>query len=164
MGLVDIIIIALSLVGFYLGWREGLIASLLRLIGSVLVFVIAYMLKTPISLALMESCPFISFGGVFEGVTSLNIMLYEGISFVLCIIVLSIILKVLIKVSGVFNDVFNTNFVTGMPNKIAGGLLGFVRFFTIAFFITFIASIIPQSTNYVYSSNLGPVILDKTPI
>lgn len=161
---VDIIIIILLGVGLFEGYKSGLINSLLRLVGSVLVFVLSYALKGPLSIFLMEKMPTLNFSGVFTGISSLNVMVYEAIAFIILSVVFGIVLNILIRLSGVFNKILNSSFITGIPNKILGAALGFVRLYIFVFIVVFVLSLIPQTTKTIKDSYLPPIILKQTPI
>lgn len=163
MNLIDIAIIIVLIIGAYRGWRYGLFRSLISLVGTVLVFVLAYYLKNPLSTLLYENLPFFNFGGIFSGITSFNILVYEGISYLICVILLSVILKVTIKLTGIVDKLVNLTVIFTLPSKIIGLILGAFEFFIFAFIALFIMAQIPKTSPYVNKSNLGHNILTKTP-
>ena len=79
------------------GFKRGVFKQLVTTVGFVLVVVLAFYLKNPIAEFLSLHLPFFTFGGDFANVTSMNIILYQLISFILVVIVLQSILNVLIK-------------------------------------------------------------------
>lgn len=160
----DIIIVILFIIGFLEGWKRGLLTSLVKLLSSILIFILAFLLKGPISLIFIEHLPFISFGGIFAGITSLNVILYEGLAFLLCVIILSIIFKILLKFTGVINKILNATIILGLPNKLGGAIVNFIRYYIIVFIIIFIISLIPKTSKYVLESNLSSIMLNKTPV
>lgn len=164
MVVLDIVIVILFIVSFLEGWKKGLLTSLVKLLSSILIFILAFLLKGPISLIFIEHLPFISFGGIFAGITSINVILYEGLAFLLCIIILSIIFKILLKFTGVINKLLNATIILGLPNKLGGAIINFLRYYIIAFIIVFIISLIPKTSKYVLEANLSNNMLNKTPI
>lgn len=164
MVVLDIIIIILFLISFLEGWKRGLLTSVVKLLSSILIFILAFLLKGPISLIFIEHLPFISFGGLFAGITSINVILYEGLAFFTCVLVLSIIFKILLKFTGVINKLLNATIILGLPNKLGGAIVNFLRYYIIAFIIIFILSLIPKTSKYVLESNLSNTMLNKTPI
>ena len=96
----DIILIILLILGALECWKKGLLTSVVKLVSSILIFALAIILKTPISLILIDNLPFFSFGGIFKDITTLNIVLYEGIAFLICIFVLTLIFNILLKFTG----------------------------------------------------------------
>ncbi len=164
MIILDIIIVLLLGLSLLEGWRKGLITSLIKLVSSILIFVLAYLLKGPISLILIEHLPFISFEGLFAGITSLNVVVYEGIALILSFIILSLIFKIIIKLSGIVNRLINATIILSLPNKLGGALINFIRYYIIIFLILFIINIIPATNKYVVDSQIAPKILNETPV
>ena len=161
---IDIVIIIIFILGFLEGWRKGLLTSAINFLSSILIFVLALILKGPISLILIEHLPFITFGGIFEGITTINIILYEGIAFFIAIAILTILFRILIKLTGVLNKVINATIILGLPNKIGGAIINLLRYYIIAFVIIFIVSLIPKTSALVKESYISDNILNKTPI
>lgn len=164
MIVIDIIIIIVFLLGIYEGWKKGTLTSLLKLIGSILIFVLAFYLKGPVTSILVNYLPFISFGGIFEGITSFNIVLYEGLAFFICVVVLSLIFKLILKLSGGINKLINATIILGLPNKLLGALLNLIRYYIITFIVLFIATLIPITSSYIKETTLGDSIVNQTPI
>jgi len=161
---VDLIIIILLAIGFLEGWKKGLLTSVVKLVSAILIFALALLLKNPISLILIEHLPFFSFGGIFKDITTLNIVLYEGIAFLICIFVLGIVFNILLKITGVLNKFINATIILGLPNKLGGGIVNTLRFFIITFIVLFVASLIPQTSKYVKETRVADGILNNTPV
>ena len=92
MNVLDIIIIIFILFGAVLGFKRGFTKELLKAVGFILVLVLAYFFKNPLSVFMYEHLPFFEFG-ILKNVEILNILIYEGIAFLICVVVLSIILS-----------------------------------------------------------------------
>ena len=73
MNIIDYIIIIILLLHIFKGFKSGLLVSLINVVGMILVFVISFYLKGPISIFLYEKLPFLSFAGIFKGVVAVNI-------------------------------------------------------------------------------------------
>lgn len=162
--ILDIIILLIIVIGLLIGWKLGILTSALNLFSSILVFVVAYLIKGPVSLILIEHLPFISFDGIFSGITTLNVMLYEGIAFVICVLVLGILCKILLSITKIFNKLINATVILGLPNKLGGAIINGLKYFVYAFVIIFVLSLIPSTTTYVKNSTLSKSILNNTPI
>ena len=91
MGLVDVLIIIFILIGGALGWKRGVIKEAASALGIVLITVLSFIFKNPLSIILYENLPFFKFGGIFKGVTVLNIALYELIAFLIVFSILMIL-------------------------------------------------------------------------
>ncbi|MDE5630883.1 MAG: CvpA family protein, partial [Bacilli bacterium] len=58
MNLLDLVAIIVIIIGAYRGWKYGGFSTVISLIGTLLVFVLAYYMKNPISTLLYENMPF----------------------------------------------------------------------------------------------------------
>ncbi len=148
MSLLNIVLLIILALGFYIGWKQGILTSAIKLLESFLIFILSYLLKGPISLILIEHLPFISFNGLFSGITSINIIIYEGLAFIITTVVLTIIFKLLLKFTGLFNKLLNSTIILGLPNKLGGAIINFLRYYIIVFILIFILSMIPQASKY----------------
>lgn len=164
MSIIDIIVITILIIGGIVGYKEGAISSILHMIGALVVFILSFYLKGPLSMVLFELFPFNIHSGLFAGVSSINFLVYEGISFLILEIVLSIILKIIIRFSGIFNKLINKTIILALPNKLIGAFFGVLRYFIFGFFILFLCSFIPQTSKYIKESNVSMTILNNTPI
>lgn len=164
MNIIDILILVLILYGVYKGFKYGGFSAAISLFGSLLVFVLAYFLKNPISTLLYENLPFFSFGGVFSGISSVNILIYEGIAYAFCIFVLSFLLKVILKVTGIVDKFINLTFILTIPSKILGLLFGGLQYYIYAFILVFVIAQLPFTAKYYNDSEIGPWITKNTPI
>lgn len=164
MNVVDIIIIIFLLFGALLGFKRGFTKQLLYCVGLIGIVILAFILKNPVSILLYENLPFFKFGGIFKGVTVLNILVYEILSFFLVLAILMIILKVLMLVSSIFEKFLNMTIILGIPSKILGALLGVIENFMISFIALYILSLPVLNINIVEQSKFKDAILTKTPI
>ena len=76
MNILDAVIITILIVGVLGGMSRGLIKQAVLLIGLVVCLVFAFSLRTPIATFMYEYLPFFKFGGLFSGVSIINILLY----------------------------------------------------------------------------------------
>lgn len=162
--IVDSILILFLLLGAVLGFKKGAIKSLVALIGTVVVVVVAYYLKNPVAELLLDYCPFLKFGGAWTGLVTLNILLYEAIAYLLVFVVLSSILSLLIKVSGILETILKMTIILGIPSKIIGAVLGFLEALVFSFIVLFVLLQFNATSKMVSDSTLARSIIDKTPI
>ena len=101
MLLVDVIIIGILVCGVLLGFKRGVFKSAVTFVGAIIVFVLAFQLKNPVSNLMSSVLPFFQFGNMFKGITVINILLYEIIAFLLVFAVLYVLLKIIIKITGI---------------------------------------------------------------
>ena len=165
MNIVDLLIIIFILIGAIVGFKRGFTTSLVNFIGVILVVIIAYFLKNPISEFLMSFCPFFSFGGIIKGVTVLNIAVYEIIAFILVFSLLMIGLKALLMATGILETLLKFTIVLGLPSKILGAIVGLIENYIIVFFVLYILSM-PNflDVGFIKDSTYREPILKNTPI
>lgn len=165
MSLVDILIVIFIILGGLSGFKNGFTKSVVKFLGVLVVLILAFILKNPISLFLMSVGPFIPFGGMIKGVTILNIILYEVISFSIVFSVLMIVLKILTKTTSIFEKILNFTIILGIPSKILGLLFGILKNYVIVFFVMYFISMPNFSdVTFVNDSTLKDPILRNTPI
>ena len=70
IGLIDLIIIIMLLLGGIVGFKEGVIKKVTSFIGLFVVIILAFMLKNRLSVLFYENLPFFDLWGVFKGVTT----------------------------------------------------------------------------------------------
>lgn len=165
MNIVDLLIIIFILIGAIVGFKRGFTTSLVNFIGVILVVIIAYFLKNPVSEILMSFCPFFNFGGIIKGVTVLNIAVYEIIAFILVFSLLMIGLKALLMATGILETLLKFTIVLGLPSKILGAIVGLIENYIIVFFVLYILSM-PNflDVGFIKDSTYREPILKNTPI
>ncbi len=164
MGILDLAIIFILIIGAYRGWKYGCFSSVVSLVGTLLIFVLAYYLKNPLSTLFYENMPFQNFGGIFKGITSFNILVYEGLSYMICILILSVIFRLVLKLTGILDKLINLTLIFALPSKILGLLFGLLHYYIYLFAILFVMAQIPMTATYFKDSTLGPNIVSKTPL
>lgn len=162
--IVDSILILFLLLGAVLGFKKGAIKSLVVLVGTLALVVISYYLKNPVAEILFKFCPFMNFAGKWEGLITLNILLYESIAYILVFVVLSSVLTLLTKVSGIIEKILNATIILGIPSKIIGAVLGFVEALVFSFIVLFVLLQVNTTSAWVSDSSMARSILDKTPL
>lgn len=165
MSLVDILIIVFIFAGGSIGFKNGFTKSVVKFLGIIIVLIMSFILKNPISLILMNIGPFIPFGGIIKGVTVLNILLYEVISFSIVFSILIIILKILTKTTSIFEKILSFTIILGIPSKILGLIFGAFQNYIIVFFVMyFLAMPNFAEVSVVNNSYLKDPILRGTPV
>lgn len=164
MNIIDLIIILLLLYGAFIGFKRGFTNELVTFIGFVLVLLISYILKNPISEFLYMHLPFFKFGGIIKGATTLNILIYEIISFLLIYSILMIILSIIRLTTKIFEKILKFTIILGIPSKLLGLVVGVIHYYVIAFIFLFIVSMPVFSIDEVKNSKFRGKILNDTPI
>ena len=99
MNITDAVIITILIIGVLGGMSRGLIKQVVLLIGLVVCVIFAFYLRTPIATFMYEYLPFFKFGGLFRGVSIINILLYELIAFLVVFSILYLVLRILLKIT-----------------------------------------------------------------
>jgi len=160
MNIVDIIIIALLIIGGLIGFKRGFIKSLVIFLGTILVFYLAFKFKSPVAEILYNNFPFFD----FDGLKSLNLLLYEGIAFIILFIVLFIVLKILIIVSGIIETMLKWTVILAIPSKILGIVVGMLHFYVIIYIALLILSFPMFNIKSINESKGREIMLKYTPL
>ena len=121
LSVLDAVILLFLLLGAVLGFKKGIIKSVVSFIGTILVIVLSFTFKNALSEFLYLHFPFFH-----VGVDVLNVLIYEGIAFLILFSLLSILLRVVIKISGIIETVLKFTIILGIPSKILGAIFGFL--------------------------------------
>lgn len=163
INVVDAIIILFLLTGAVLGFKRGAIQTLATLIGTILIIIIAYYLKNPLSVFLYTYLPFFKLGGIFNGITVINILIYEAIAFLIVLGVLSVLLSVILKITGILSKIVDHSIILTLPSKLIGIVVGFLEAYVFLFVLLFIFSQFSFSSTVLKDSKYTNIILSKTP-
>lgn len=164
MNIVDILIL-IVLIGFTIkGFKEGAIKEGVSFLGGILVLVLSFILKNPVSVFLYDKLPFLNFEGIFSGITVMNILVYEAIAFIIVASILLIIFKILIKLSNILEFLVKITIILELPSKIIGAVLGFLEGYLIAFILLFVAYEFQDTKGFIDNSKYGNRIISETPV
>ena len=164
MNIIDIGIVIFLIFGAALGFKRGFTRQLVSSVGFILIVILAFKLRAPISELLFQNLPFFKFGGILKGAAVLNIVVYEFIAFLIVLAVLSILLKVAMLASRVFESILNMTIILGIPSKILGSIIGVIEHFVIAFIILYFLTLPFFSLSITSDSKYKDKILNNTPI
>lgn len=163
MNILDFGIIIFIIIGVILGFHRGFTKELVKTLGFIAVIVIAYFLKNPLSVFMYSKLPFFKFG-ILKNIEILNILVYEVIAFIICILLLSVVLKVVLAVTTIFEKILNATIILGIPSKLAGALVGALYHFIFVFIVLYVLSFTLIDNKVVYDSKFRQPILNNTPI
>ena len=162
--IIDSITIILLIFGAVIGFKKGVIKSAVSFFGTLLVIFLAMALKDPISQFMYMHFPFFNFSGALAGVTVLNIIIYEAISFFIVFSVLEVLLKVVLFATGIIEKLLNLTIIFGLFSKILGLIFGFIEYYIIIFVALFILSNFSNLNPMIEESVVANKILMNTPI
>lgn len=160
MNIVDVLIILGIGLGAVIGFKRGFIKSIVIFIGLLLVFYLSFKFKGPVGALLYNNFPFFKFGGL----TALNLILYEWISFILLLILFFIVLQVLVMVSGIIEKILKMTVILAIPSKILGFIVGALQSYVIIYLILLVLSFPIFNIVQVKESKGRELILNKTPL
>ena len=164
MNIVDIIIIVSIVLGVLIGFVRGFFKETVIFIGTILVVVLAFVLKNPLSLILYKNLPFFKFKSIFEGISTLNILIYEILAFIIALAILSIALTIIIKISGIIEKILKLTIVLALPSKLLGAIVGFIQSIVVLYVFLFLLSLPILRVPYIKDSKYAQMILEKTPV
>lgn len=164
MNIIDILIIILILFGGLIGFKRGVFRQLISAIGFIVSVILAFLLKNPLSSFLYEHLPFFKFGGLFKGVSVLNIVVYEVIAFLIMLALFTLIFQILKLVTNIIETVLKMTIILSIPSKILGALVGAIQYYVMVFIVLYVLSLPIVSFNLLSGSKFKEPILTKTPI
>ncbi len=160
MNIVDLIILIALLFGAFMGFVRGFFKQTITFIGTILVVILSFILKNPLSMVLYENLPFFEMGGL----TALNILLYEILAFMICLAVLSMVLGMVISISGIVENLLKMTVILALPSKLLGMIVGIIQSVVIIYVVLFIISMPIFKVPYISESKYANFILKNTPI
>ena len=164
MNVVDVIIIALLILGGVAGFKAGVIKKLTDFIGMFVVIILAFYLKNYISVIMYENLPFFNFFGLINGIDALNILLYEVIAFLVIFIALLFVLKVVLMLTGLVEKILKATVILSIPSKLLGIVVGVIEMYVYLFLILVIVSLPIFDSSFLKTSKMNNFILNNTPV
>ena len=164
MNVVDVIIIALLILGGVAGFKAGVIKKLTDFIGMFVVIILAFYLKNYISVIMYENLPFFNFFGLINGIDALNILLYEVIAFLVIFIALLFVLKVILMLTGLVEKILKATVILSIPSKLLGIVVGVIEMYVYLFLILVIVSLPIFDSSFLKNSKMNNFILNNTPV
>ena len=164
LNIFDIGIILLCAMFFIVGFKNGVIKEVFSLVGTIVVFAIAFIFKGVIGNIMCLAFPFFELSGALEGITSFNILLYQILAFMAIFCILLSIYALLMALSDVFQKIVNFTIILIPVSKILGGIVAVLKGYIIMFAV-FLLLMIPLKNHDVYKeSTLVNFMLYKTPV
>ncbi len=154
--LVDAILIIIVILGALAGMKQGFIKSVIGFFGSVLVFFLAWILKSSLANVLIKVLPQVG------GNSAISAIIYYVLSFIILLIIFSVLLGIVLKVTNVIEKLMNATIVLGFVSKILGGIFGAIKTYIIMFIVLFILSTF--NFTFLRESRVNKFVLDKTPL
>lgn len=159
MNIIDSVLILFLLFGAVLGFKRGVIKSVISFVGIIIVVLLSLYLKD-----ILASFLYTNFAFFNTGIKAINIIIYQVIAFLIVFIILYSILKLIIKVSGLIELLLKFTVILSIPSKILGAIFGFFEFYIFAFIILFTISTFNIQSSIIEGSKLNDKILNNTPV
>lgn len=164
MNILDVAIVLGLAMSAIIGFKRGAIKEIVSLIGIIVVFIIAFSFKGVLGNVLCKWLPFFNFAGNLEGVTVLNILLYQLIAFIIIYSLLFSIYMIVVKISGIVQKIVHMTIILWLPSKLIGAVVAFVTGYVMVF-VVLLALLIPLKDTSVFTeSRLANFIVYKSPI
>ena len=160
MYLFDIIIIMFLLIFAVVGFKNGFFKQTVKTVGVILIFVFAFYFKDYVADFLSYTLPFIKFKGSIAGLSSLNIILYQLIAFLILLGLFSIVFQILLKISGLIEKALNFTIILGIPSKLLGMVVGLIE----GYVILFVINMTSFNNSLISESSLKSKILTSSPV
>jgi len=164
MQIVDVVILLMLGLGAAVGFARGFLRQTVQSLGGILVIIFAFIFRGPVAAFLFDIFPSINFGGIFNGISSLNILVYEVVAFIILLIIFSIILRIAITLATFIEKFLNATIILAIPSKILGALMGLIEAYVIIFIILFILTLPVFNFTLINESKYKDKILEGTPI
>lgn len=164
MKLYDIIIVCFLILFALIGFKRGFFKSVVSFVGFIVVVVCAYFLKNIVGDFLVLNLPFINFKNILGGASTLNILMYQTIAFLLVFSILILVYKILVVISGIFEKILKLTVILGIPSKLLGLVFGFLEGYVILYMILFFLHQPFINFDIYNESNYSKTILEKTPL
>ena len=163
MNIIDIIIILILLMGGVIGFKNGVIRQTVSFVGFFIVVILSYFLKDFVSVILYKFVPFFSFSGSLAGVTTLNILIYEVIAFLLVYVILMAIYHFIVRVTRIVETILKFTVILGIPSKLLGMVVGFIETYIMVFIGLYCLSLPIFKIPMMNESGVRNTILNRTP-
>lgn len=160
MNIIDVVIILIVLAAGVVGFKRGVFKELVMTVGFLLVYIISFKLKNPVANFLSYNLPFFEFGGL----TSLNIILYQALGFIIVFSLIMIIFRIILKVTNIFEKILKFTIILGIPSKILGFIVGLIEGYIIMFIVLFVFNQPFIDNGLMDGSKYADKILNSSPV
>lgn len=165
--MLDLILVILFIMGFFIGLKRGFILQLIHFTGFIIAYIIAHMYYDELAPKLTLWIPYPNFGNssalkLFTDSPQMEEAFYRAIAFV----IIFFAAKVVLQIIGTMLDFIAHLPILRMLNVWAGGILGFCEVYLLVFMLLFIAALVPMTIiqGSLGHSILANLIVNHTPI
>ena len=116
--ILDIGIVLIFIMFILIGLKNGVIKQLVSLVGLIVMFVVSYNFKGILGDFFCKILPFDVLPGEIGKLTSLNIIIYEMLSFVMILFVLFLIFEIVMGISKVLSKIVDATLILIIPSRL----------------------------------------------
>lgn len=160
MNIFSVIVILLIISSGVIGLKKGFLKESVVFIGTILVYIISFLLKDKIGLVLCKWFPFFS----FDGLQTLNILVYQLIAFIFIATILFSIATIIFKLTGIIQKLVDITIILTLPSKILGFIFGILEGYIVMFLILIILAIPLRNVELFKESTVVTKIMYNSPI
>ena len=160
MNIFSVIVILLIILSGVMGLKKGFLKESVVFIGTILVYIISFLLKDKIGLVLCKWFPFFS----FDGLQTLNILVYQLIASIFIATILCSIATIIIKLTGIIQKLVDITIILTLPSKILGFIFGILEGYIVMFLILIILAIPLRNVELFKESTVVTKIMYNSPI
>ncbi|MCM3568343.1 CvpA family protein [Neobacillus mesonae] len=165
--MLDLAIIILLVLGFFIGLKRGLILQLVHLTSFIIAYAAAYLYYDQLAPKLTLWIPYPKFGDdstlkIITGSSDMETAFYRAIAFV----IIFFAVKILLQIIGSMLDFIALLPILKQLNIWAGGIFGFLEIYLLIFIVLYIAALIPidHFQTILDNSSLAKMIVNYTPV
>lgn len=165
--MLDLAIIVLLVIGFFVGLKRGFILQIFHLIGFIIAYIVANLYYKELAEKLTLWIPYPNFEDnltlkILTNSSDMEAAFYRAIAFV----IIFFAVKILLQIIGSMLDFIAHLPILRLLNVWGGGILGFLENYLIIFILLYIAALIPMDSfqTTLDHSILAKAIVKHTPI
>ena len=160
MNIFSIIIVLLIIASGVMGLKKGFLKESVVFIGTILVYILSFLLKDKIGLVLCKWFPFFS----FDGLQTLNILVYQLIAFIFIATILFSIATIIFKLTGIVQKLVDITIILTIPSKILGFVFGILEGYIVMFLVLIVLAIPLRNVDLFKDSTVATKIMYNSPI
>lgn len=160
MNIFSIIIVLLIIASGVMGLKKGFLKESVVFIGTILVYILSFLLKDKIGLVLCKWFPFFS----FDGLQTLNILVYQLIAFIFIATILFSVATVIFKLTGIVQKLVDITIILTLPSKILGFVFGILEGYIVMFLVLIVLAIPLRNVDLFKDSTVATKIMYNSPI
>lgn len=164
MDIVDIIILVILISFAIIGFKRGVLHSLVSFVGFIIVIYVAYLLKNYLGDVFVVDLPFFTFKiGSFPSQV-MNVIMYQMVAFIIMALLIGLVYKAIVIMTGIVEKILKLTIVLGIPSKILGLVVGILEGYVIVYLVLFFIAQPYVKMDILNNSSYAKTILTKTPI